>query len=56
MNAIQRTICTGLVLAATACGVSVRGEEPNRAYALGLNAANATLRGGDIDGALKQYG
>jgi hypothetical protein len=56
MNATQRTICAGLMLAVTACGATLRAEEPNREFALGVNAANATLRGGDVDGALKQYG
>lgn len=56
MNATQRTICAGLVLAASACGGTLRAEEPSREFALGVNAANATLRGGDVDGAIKQYG
>lgn len=56
MNATQRTICAGLMLAATACGGTLRAEEPSRKFAMGVNAANATLRGGDVDGAIKQYG
>jgi Ca-activated chloride channel family protein len=56
MNATQRTICAGLVLAATACGHAIRADEPSRDFALGVNAANAALRGGDVDGAIKQYG
>jgi len=55
MNATQRTICAGLMLAVTACGVTLRAEELDREFALGVNAANATLRGGDVDGALTKY-
>ena len=55
MNTIQTTICASLVLAVTACGGTLRAEEADREFALGVNAANATLRGGDVDGALKQY-
>jgi hypothetical protein len=54
MNTIQTTICASLLLATTVCGGALRAEEADRAFALGVNAANATLRGGDVDGALKQ--